>query len=69
MTIIPRNPRGHGWLRPAIGVVELSQCLIQVLYLSFSAELGHPDFLCLCLLAIFTSLDIITANRKASLIL
>lgn len=30
MAVIPRNTQGHGWLRPAIGVVELSQCIIQV---------------------------------------
>jgi hypothetical protein len=30
MAVIPRNAQGHGWLRPAIGVVELSQCIIQV---------------------------------------
>lgn len=34
MTIIPRPSQRHGWLRPAIGVVELSQCLIQVPYLT-----------------------------------
>jgi hypothetical protein len=28
--VIPRTAQGHGWLRPAIGVVELSQCIIQV---------------------------------------
>lgn len=31
MALVPRNAQGHGWLRPAIGVVELSQCIIQVL--------------------------------------
>lgn len=30
MAIIPRTAQGHGWLRPAVGVVELSQCVIQV---------------------------------------
>jgi hypothetical protein len=34
MAVIPRNAQGHGWLRPAIGVVELSQCIIQVMNLS-----------------------------------
>ncbi|XP_056687473.1 dnaJ protein ERDJ2A-like isoform X2 [Spinacia oleracea] len=29
MALIPRTAQGHGWLRPAIGVVELSQCVIQ----------------------------------------
>lgn len=32
MAIIPRTPLGHGWLRPAIGVIELSQSIIQVFY-------------------------------------
>ncbi|XP_056684507.1 dnaJ protein ERDJ2A-like isoform X2 [Spinacia oleracea] len=31
MALIPRTAQGHGWLRPAIGVVELSQCVIQAL--------------------------------------
>lgn len=35
MAIIPRPPVGHGWLRPAIGVVELSQSIVQV---SFSRD-------------------------------
>lgn len=30
MAVMPRNAQGQGWLRPAIGVVELSQCIIQV---------------------------------------
>ncbi|PIM98382.1 Molecular chaperone (DnaJ superfamily) [Handroanthus impetiginosus] len=30
MAIIPRTQQGHGWLRPAIGVIELSQSIIQV---------------------------------------
>lgn len=34
MAIIPRTQQGHGWLRPAIGVIELSQSMIQV----------YPDF-------------------------
>ncbi|KAL9275066.1 DnaJ protein ERDJ2A-like protein [Drosera capensis] len=34
MTIIPRTSQGHGWLRPAIGAVELSQCIIQAVPLS-----------------------------------
>ncbi|KAH6825380.1 DnaJ / Sec63 Brl domains-containing protein [Perilla frutescens var. hirtella] len=29
MAIIPRTQQGHGWLRPAIGVIELSQSIIQ----------------------------------------
>ncbi|KAH0783061.1 hypothetical protein KY290_002659 [Solanum tuberosum] len=28
---MPCTAKGHGWLRPAIGVVELSQCIIQLL--------------------------------------
>ncbi|KAI5679341.1 hypothetical protein M9H77_10291 [Catharanthus roseus] len=43
MTIIPRNPRGHGWLRPAIGVVELSQCLIQAVPLSARKSVGSTE--------------------------
>ena len=31
MALVPRNAQGQGWLRPAIGVVELSQCIIQVI--------------------------------------
>ncbi|XP_074291578.1 dnaJ protein ERDJ2A-like [Silene latifolia] len=34
MALIPRTAQGHGWLRPAIGVVELSQCIIQAVPLS-----------------------------------
>lgn len=30
MATVPRTAKGHGWLRPAIGVIELSQCIIQV---------------------------------------
>ncbi|KVH94604.1 DnaJ domain-containing protein [Cynara cardunculus var. scolymus] len=30
MAVLQRPPHGHGWLRPAIGVVELSQSIIQV---------------------------------------
>ncbi|CAN7017566.1 unnamed protein product [Brassica oleracea var. botrytis] len=26
MAVIPHNEQGHGWLSPAIGVIELSQC-------------------------------------------
>ncbi|WMV13571.1 hypothetical protein MTR67_006956 [Solanum verrucosum] len=31
MATMPCTAKGHGWLRPAIGVVELSQCIIQLL--------------------------------------
>ncbi|XP_057531686.1 dnaJ protein ERDJ2A [Amaranthus tricolor] len=34
MALIPRTAQNHGWLRPAIGVVELSQCVIQAVPLS-----------------------------------
>ncbi|KAL6988366.1 DnaJ protein erdj2 [Sarracenia purpurea var. burkii] len=34
MAIIPHTPQGHGWLRPAIGVVELSQSIVQAVPLS-----------------------------------
>ncbi|KAJ8442050.1 hypothetical protein Cgig2_007888 [Carnegiea gigantea] len=34
MALIPRTAQGHGWLRPAVGVVELSQCVIQAVPLS-----------------------------------
>ncbi|KAL4613916.1 hypothetical protein ACB092_07G016900 [Castanea dentata] len=39
MAVIPRN-QGHGWLRPAIGVVELSQCIIQAVPLSARKSIG-----------------------------
>ncbi|XWS59524.1 hypothetical protein CRYUN_Cryun08bG0129300 [Craigia yunnanensis] len=34
MALIPRTAQGHGWLRPAIGVIELSQNIIQAVPLS-----------------------------------
>ncbi|KAM3741671.1 hypothetical protein ACB098_07G014000 [Castanea mollissima] len=40
MAVIPRNSQGHGWLRPAIGVVELSQCIIQAVPLSARKSIG-----------------------------
>ncbi|XP_043716928.1 dnaJ protein ERDJ2-like [Telopea speciosissima] len=40
MAIIPRSPEGHGWLRPAIGVVELSQNIIQAIPLSARKSTG-----------------------------
>ncbi|KAJ4955220.1 hypothetical protein NE237_012003 [Protea cynaroides] len=40
MAIIPRSPQGHGWLRPAIGVVELSQSIIQAVPLSAKKSTG-----------------------------
>ncbi|XP_060201290.1 dnaJ protein ERDJ2-like [Lycium barbarum] len=40
MAIIPRPPMGHGWLRPAIGVVELSQSVVQAVPLSARKAAG-----------------------------
>ncbi|KAG2717774.1 hypothetical protein I3843_03G190400 [Carya illinoinensis] len=40
MAVIPRTAQGHGWLRPAIGVVELSQCIIQAVPLSAKKATG-----------------------------
>lgn len=40
MAVIPRSSQGHGWLRPAIGVVELSQCIIQAVPLSARKTIG-----------------------------
>ncbi|XP_073273716.1 dnaJ protein ERDJ2-like [Primulina huaijiensis] len=40
MAIIPRTQQGHGWLRPAIGVVELSQSIIQAVPLSARKSSG-----------------------------
>ncbi|KAL3628336.1 DnaJ protein erdj2 [Castilleja foliolosa] len=40
MAILPRTQLGHGWLRPAIGVVELSQCIIQAVPLSARKATG-----------------------------
>ncbi|XP_042481332.1 dnaJ protein ERDJ2-like [Macadamia integrifolia] len=40
MAILPRNHQGHGWLRPAIGVVELSQSIIQAVPLSSRKSTG-----------------------------
>jgi translocation protein SEC63 len=34
MAVAARNAEGHGWLRPALGVMELSQSIIQVPLLS-----------------------------------
>ncbi|VFQ58288.1 unnamed protein product [Cuscuta campestris] len=34
MAALPRTPKGHGWLRPAVGVIELSQCIVQAVPLS-----------------------------------
>ncbi|WRX23263.1 Sec63 domain - like 1 [Theobroma cacao] len=40
MALIPLTARGHGWLRPAIGVVELSQNIIQAVPLSARKIVG-----------------------------
>ncbi|XP_051131604.1 dnaJ protein ERDJ2-like isoform X2 [Andrographis paniculata] len=40
MAIIPRTQQGHGWLRPAIGVIELSQSIIQAVPLSSRKATG-----------------------------
>ncbi|XP_071701745.1 dnaJ protein ERDJ2A-like [Rutidosis leptorrhynchoides] len=40
MAVLQRPPHGHGWLRPAIGVVELSQCIIQAVPLSARKPVG-----------------------------
>ncbi|KAL9237354.1 hypothetical protein vseg_011913 [Gypsophila vaccaria] len=40
MALIPRTAQGHGWLRPAIGVVELSQCIVQAVPLSAKKPVG-----------------------------
>ncbi|KAM1054717.1 hypothetical protein ACFX2I_002036 [Malus domestica] len=40
MAVMPRNAQGQGWLRPAIGVVELSQCIIQAVPLSARKAIG-----------------------------
>ncbi|PSS32367.1 DnaJ protein like [Actinidia chinensis var. chinensis] len=40
MAVIPRTTQGHGWLRPAIGVLELSQCIVQAVPLSTRKATG-----------------------------
>lgn len=40
MAIIPRPPVGYGWLRPAIGVMELSQSVVQAVPLSARKAAG-----------------------------
>lgn len=40
MAVIPRTAQGHGWLRPAVGVVELSQSIIQAVPLSARKATG-----------------------------
>lgn len=44
IAVLPRSPNGHGYLRPAVGVVELSQCIIQAVPLSArKATGGNPE--------------------------
>ncbi|CAA3031604.1 dnaJ ERDJ2A-like isoform X1 [Olea europaea subsp. europaea] len=45
MALIPRTNKGHGWLRPAIGVVELSQSIVQAVPLSARKAEGIAPFL------------------------
>ncbi|CAA6666849.1 unnamed protein product [Spirodela intermedia] len=40
ISVMPRSPDAHGWLRPAIGVIELSQCIIQAVPLSARKAAG-----------------------------
>ncbi|PSS34290.1 DnaJ protein like [Actinidia chinensis var. chinensis] len=40
MAVVPRTTQGHGWLRPAIGVLELSQCIVQAVPLSARKATG-----------------------------
>eukprot|EP00252_Welwitschia_mirabilis_P009371 TRINITY_DN2193_c0_g1_i1.p1 TRINITY_DN2193_c0_g1~~TRINITY_DN2193_c0_g1_i1.p1 ORF type:complete len:687 (-),score=124.99 TRINITY_DN2193_c0_g1_i1:179-2239(-) len=40
MAVIPRSSEGFGWLRPAIGVMELSQSIIQAVPLSARKSSG-----------------------------
>ncbi|KAL9381544.1 hypothetical protein Peur_027201 [Populus x canadensis] len=40
MAVIPRTSQGLGWLRPATGVVELSQCIIQAVPLTARKATG-----------------------------
>ncbi|XP_010449105.1 PREDICTED: dnaJ protein ERDJ2B [Camelina sativa] len=47
MAVIPRNEQGRGWLSPALGVMELSQCIVQAVPLSArkSSSEGIAPFL------------------------
>ncbi|CAN6482535.1 unnamed protein product [Victoria cruziana] len=40
MAIVRRSPAGHGWLRPAIGVLVLSQSIVQAVPLSARKAVG-----------------------------
>ncbi|CAA7033728.1 unnamed protein product [Microthlaspi erraticum] len=41
MAVIPRDEQGRGWLSPALGVMELSQCIVQAVPLS--ARKSSPE--------------------------
>ncbi|GAA0143830.1 scaffold/adaptor protein [Lithospermum erythrorhizon] len=43
IALLPRTQQGHGWLRPALGVVELSQCFIQAVPLSSRKAIGSGE--------------------------
>uniref|UniRef100_A0A1J3JQY0 DnaJ protein ERDJ2B n=1 Tax=Noccaea caerulescens TaxID=107243 RepID=A0A1J3JQY0_NOCCA len=47
MAVIPRDEQGRGWLSPALGVMELSQCIVQAVPLSArkSSSEGTAPFL------------------------
>ncbi|KAG0476660.1 hypothetical protein HPP92_013501 [Vanilla planifolia] len=34
IAVKPRSPHGHGWLKPAVGVLQLAQCITQAVPLS-----------------------------------
>lgn len=59
MAVAARNAEGHGWLRPALGVMELSQSITQVLlvdgsvYLQTRLVLYEKRFAQLTLLCLF----------------
>ncbi|CAI9771942.1 unnamed protein product [Fraxinus pennsylvanica] len=44
MALIPRSNKGHGWFRPVIGVVELSQSIVQAVPLSARKSEGIAPF-------------------------
>ncbi|CAN1166527.1 Vacuolar sorting protein 39 [Linum perenne] len=46
MAVIPRKGEMHGWLRPAIGVIELSQCITQIVQLTASGNFEEALALC-----------------------
>ncbi|CAA3010691.1 dnaJ ERDJ2A-like [Olea europaea subsp. europaea] len=44
MALIPRSNKGQGWLRPVIGVIELSQSIVQAVPLSTRKSEGIAPF-------------------------